>query len=88
MPKTPKLPLDTADEPGELVGETERAVFRRLSEFAGGFTLGAAERDWAGGGIEEDDVLDLLTRLIDKSLVSVAEYGGAEARYRPLETVS
>ena len=71
----------------ELLGETERAVFRRLSVFAGGFTLGAAERVCAGGGIEEDDVLDLLTRLIDKSLVSVAEYGGAEARYRPLETV-
>jgi non-specific serine/threonine protein kinase len=87
MPKTPKLPLNTTDEPGELVGETERAVFRRLSVFAGGFTLGAAERVCAGGGIEEDDVLDLLTRLIDKSLVSVAEYGRAEARYRPLETV-
>jgi DNA-binding CsgD family transcriptional regulator len=70
-----------------VVGETERAVFRRLSVFAGGFTLGAAERICAAGGIEENDVLDLLTRLVDKSLVSVAERGGAEARYRLLETV-
>ena len=71
----------------ELLGETERAVFRRLSVFAGGFTLEAAERICAAGGIEENDVLDLLTRLVDKSLVSVAERGGAEARYRLLETV-
>ncbi len=71
----------------ELLDEAERAVFRRLSVFAGGFTLGAAERVCAGGGIEEDDVLDLLTRLIDKSLVSVAEHSGTVARYRLLETV-
>jgi predicted ATPase/DNA-binding NarL/FixJ family response regulator len=71
----------------DLLDETERALFRRLSVFAGGFTLGAAERVCAGGGIEEDDVLDLLTRLIDKSLVSVAERGGTEARYRLLETI-
>ena len=71
----------------ELLGETERVVFRRLAVFAGGFTLGVAERICAAGGIEENDVLDLLTRLVDKSLVSVAERGGAEARYRLLETV-
>jgi predicted ATPase/DNA-binding CsgD family transcriptional regulator len=71
----------------ELLEETERTLFRRLSVFAGGFSLEAAEGICTGGGIEEDDVLDLLSRLVDKSLVSVAEHGGVEARYRLLETV-
>jgi predicted ATPase/DNA-binding CsgD family transcriptional regulator len=71
----------------ELLSESERTLFRRLSVFAGGFTLGAAESIRAGGDIRVDDVLDLLTRLVDKSLVSVAEYGGTEAQYRFLETV-
>jgi predicted ATPase len=71
----------------ELLGETERTLFRRLSVFSGGFSLEAAEGICTGGGIEEDDVLDLLSRLVDKSLVSVAEHGGVEARYRLLETI-
>jgi non-specific serine/threonine protein kinase len=70
-----------------LLDETERTLFRRLSVLAGGFTLEAAESVCAGGDIEEDDVLDLLSRLADKSLVSVAEHGGSEARYWLLETV-
>jgi predicted ATPase/DNA-binding CsgD family transcriptional regulator len=70
-----------------LMDEQERALFRRLSVFAGGFTLEAAEGVCAGGDIEEDDILDLLSHLIDKSLVSVAEHEGPEARYRLLETV-
>jgi predicted ATPase/DNA-binding CsgD family transcriptional regulator len=69
----------------ELLSEPERAVFRRLSVFAGGFTLEAAESICAGGDIEVDDVLELLTRLVDKSIVSVVEDGAAEARYRLLE---
>jgi predicted ATPase/DNA-binding CsgD family transcriptional regulator len=68
-----------------LLDEAERALFRRLSVFAGGFTLGAAEPVAAGEGIEEADVLDLLTSLVDKSLVIVDERD-AEARYRLLET--
>jgi len=71
----------------DLLDETERALFRRLSIFTGGFTLEAAEVVCAGEGLEKDDVLDLLTSLVDKSLVWVAEHGGAEARYRLLETV-
>jgi predicted ATPase/DNA-binding CsgD family transcriptional regulator len=71
----------------ELLEADERELFGRLSVFAGGFTLEAAEAVGAGGQIEEIEILDLLTRLVDKSLVLVAEHSG-EARYRLLEPVS
>jgi len=71
----------------ELLEETERVLFRRMSVFAGGFSLEAAEGICTGGVIREYDVLDLLSSLVDKSLVSVAEHGGPETRYRLLETV-
>jgi predicted ATPase/two-component SAPR family response regulator len=70
----------------DLLSEEEKVLFRRLSVFAGGFTLGATEEICSGEGIEHDDVLDLLSHLVDKSLVVVQERGG-EARYRLLETV-
>ena len=77
----------TVDWSHELLSQKERVLFRRLSVFAGGFTLGAAEAVCAGEGIEREDVLDLLSHLVDKSLVMVAEQQSGEARYRPLETV-
>ena len=55
----------------ELLSERERAAFRRLAVFAGGFTLDAAERVAAGGDIEPVDVLDLLVALVDKSMIDV-----------------
>jgi predicted ATPase len=70
----------------ELLDEEEREVFRGLSVFAGGFTLDAAESVCDGGSIESREVLDLLTRLIDKSLLLVTERG-EEVRYRLLETI-
>jgi len=70
----------------ELLSEHERALFRRLSVFAGGFVLEAAEAVCAGEGIGPEGVLDLLASLIDKSLVTVAQRGG-EARYGMLEPV-
>ena len=69
-----------------LLSDHERAMLRRLSVFAGGWTLEAAEAVCAGGGIEPWDVLDLLTQLVDKSL-AVAQTHGGEARYHLLETV-
>jgi predicted ATPase/DNA-binding CsgD family transcriptional regulator len=71
----------------ELLEETERIFFRRLSVFSGGFTLEAAESVCTGGDIEAEDALDLLSRLIDKSLVLVVEHDGVETRYRMLENV-
>ena len=62
-------------------------LFKRLSAFAGGFTLEAAESVGTGGGIEEGDVLDLLSMLLDKSLVVAVESWEKGARYRLLEPV-
>jgi hypothetical protein len=66
----------------ELLTDAERTVLRRLSVFAGGASLEAAERVCAG---DAGDVLDLLTALTEKSLV-VAD-GGATPRYRMLGTI-
>jgi predicted ATPase len=77
----------TIDWSHELLSDEERILFRRLSVFAGGWTLEAAEEVCAGEGIERDEVLDLLTHLTDKSLVLVSVGEGEEARYRFLETV-
>ncbi|MEP6655729.1 MAG: tetratricopeptide repeat protein [Betaproteobacteria bacterium] len=68
----------------DLLTDHERALFRRLSVFAGGWTLEAAEAVGAGGDLDQVDVLDLLTRLVEKSLVAMEAQG---ERYRLLETV-
>jgi predicted ATPase/DNA-binding CsgD family transcriptional regulator/class 3 adenylate cyclase len=70
----------------DLLDERERAVLRRLSVFGGGFTLASAEAVCAdGSGIEEYGVLELLSRLVDKSLIVVDN--DTATRYRLLETV-
>jgi predicted ATPase/serine/threonine protein kinase len=70
----------------ELLTEEERALLRQLSVFAGGWTLEAAEQVCIGGSIEADPVLDVLSRLVDKSLV-VVEERETDVRYGMLETV-
>lgn len=70
----------------DLLLEKERAALRRLSVFAGGWTLEAAEAICSGEEIEATDILDLLTQLVDKSLV-VAETQGGQGRYRLLQTI-
>ena len=67
----------------ELLGAAERALLRRLSVFSGGATLEAAERVCAGDPVQPDEVLDLATALVDKSLLVTADDG----RYRMLETI-
>jgi predicted ATPase/DNA-binding CsgD family transcriptional regulator len=69
-----------------LLSEQERILFRRLSIFARGFTLEAAEAICTDEGIAEDKILDILARLLDKSLIVVEEREG-ERRYRLLETI-
>lgn len=99
----------TIDWSWELLSPAEATVLRRLSVFAGGFTVEAAEavcadEDPRGGGsgdpVARDDVLDLLTRLVDCSLVASAygdsayggsAYGGSaygDSRLRLLESVA
>jgi predicted ATPase/DNA-binding NarL/FixJ family response regulator len=69
-----------------LLSKEERALFRRLAVFAGGFMLEAAEDVCAGEDLKEDEVLEVLSHLVDKSLVLVDQQDG-EMRYRLLETV-
>ncbi len=69
-----------------LLTEPERVLFRRLAVFLGGFDLDAAQAVAGGGDVERYQVLDLLTLLVDKSLV-VADNSGGRTRYRLLETV-
>jgi predicted ATPase/DNA-binding XRE family transcriptional regulator len=71
-----------------LLTGPEQILLRRLAVFAGGFTLEAAEAVGAGDGLPADGVVELLARLIDKSLVLAdAPEGGVTARYRQLETI-
>ena len=70
----------------DLLTEPERMLLRRLSVFAGGWTLEAAEFVCIGDSLESDQILDVLLHLVDKSLV-LAETQGAESRYHMLETI-
>jgi predicted ATPase/DNA-binding SARP family transcriptional activator/DNA-binding CsgD family transcriptional regulator len=73
----------------ELLSEAERTLFGRLSVFAGGWTLEAAEEVCSGEGVEQDDVLEMLSELVDKSLVVVESSPGEEGvpRFRMLEPI-
>jgi predicted ATPase/DNA-binding SARP family transcriptional activator/DNA-binding CsgD family transcriptional regulator len=71
----------------DLLSEPERVLFGRLSVFAGGWTLDAAEAVASGGGVKEDEVLDLLLGLVDKSVVVAEATGEGEVRHRMLEPV-
>ena len=68
----------------DLLTEPEKVLLRRLSVFAGGWTLESAEAVCGGGTLADGDVLDLLAHLVDKSLVAMDADG---ARYRLLESV-
>src|SRR3712207_2684547 len=87
MPKQRTL-KGTLDWSHELLREDEKKLFGRLSVFAGSWTLEAAEAVGVGGGVEEDDILEVLSGLVEKSLV-VAESSaeGGRVRYRMLEPV-
>jgi predicted ATPase/DNA-binding CsgD family transcriptional regulator len=69
-----------------LLSKKEQVLFRRLSVFANGFSLEAVEEVCSGQGIEREEVLELLSRLVNQSLVAVRESGG-QTHYRLLETI-
>jgi non-specific serine/threonine protein kinase len=71
----------------DLLTEEERSCFRRVAVFGGSFSLEAAEVVAPDGKIDPSSVLDLITRLVDKSLITVDRDAKGELRYRLLETV-
>ena len=78
----------TIDWSHDLLSEPERVLFRRLAVFAGGWTLEAAEIVTEGHPLARAEILDVLMRLIDQSLVSVQVHAqDGRSRYRFLETV-
>jgi predicted ATPase/DNA-binding CsgD family transcriptional regulator len=71
----------------DLLSSSERLLLQRLTLFTAGFTLSTAESACAWGEIQSEDVLDLLSSLVSKSLVVAETLQGSEARYRLLETI-
>ncbi len=70
----------------DLLGPDQQALFRRLSVFAGGWTLEAAESAAGWGDIAGEDVIDLLSSLVEQSLVTVTQERH-ETRYWLLEPI-
>ncbi len=70
-----------------LLSPTEQALFARLGVFAGGFDLAAAEAVVHGDPIAVDEVLPLLSRLVNKSLVVAEPSRPGSTRYRMLDTI-
>jgi predicted ATPase len=77
----------TIDWSFDLLTDKEQRLLARLSMFAGGCTLDAAEQVCAGGPIEEYDVLDGLSALVARSLAVVDDTDANEHRFRLLETI-
>jgi len=71
----------------DLLSPPEQQLLERLSVFAGGCTLAAAEAVCAGEGLAAGQMLDLLTALVDKSLVLAERQPNQDTRYRLLEMV-
>jgi predicted ATPase/class 3 adenylate cyclase len=70
----------------DLLTPEEQTLFNRLAVFRGGFDLEAAEGICAGGVVGALDVVDVLDRLVDKSMVLTFD-AGSTSRYRLLETL-
>jgi predicted ATPase/DNA-binding XRE family transcriptional regulator len=70
----------------DLLSDDERALLRRLAIFRGGFTLEAAEGICTDEVVAPGKIADLLSLLVDKSLLSVT-FGSAYSRYAMLESV-
>ncbi len=71
----------------DLLSGGERTLLNRLSVFAGGFDLGAAEGVCCDGAVDVLDAIDLIGHLVDKSLVTPEEEADGGMRYALLETI-
>jgi predicted ATPase/DNA-binding SARP family transcriptional activator len=69
----------------QLLGEQQRQVFDRLSVFAGSFTVDAAQQV-AGGGLDADEVAEIITELVDRSMLG-AQTDEPPTRYTMLDTL-
>jgi len=76
----------TIDWSYDHLTSAEQAMLRRLSVFAGGWTLATAEHVCTGDGIEKSETIGLLTSVTDKNLIITEEHQGA-TRFRMLETI-
>jgi non-specific serine/threonine protein kinase len=76
----------TIDWSYDLLGDVEQAMLLRVSVFAGGWTVEAAESVCTGGGIDKSHAIGLLTSLADKNIILTEEHQGS-TRYRMLETI-
>ncbi|MEV8610588.1 LuxR C-terminal-related transcriptional regulator [Amycolatopsis sp. NPDC051373] len=85
-PQRQKSLTSTIDWSYQLCTPRQRVLWARLSVFAGGFHLTAAEEVCGAGGIEPGDVLALVAALVDKSIVVTAP-GRAPTRFRLLQTI-
>jgi predicted ATPase/DNA-binding XRE family transcriptional regulator len=88
VPERQRTMRATLDWSHDLLSEGEKALFRRLSVFAGGFTLEAGEEVGTSEGVvDAEEVLELLGRLAEQSLVVVTQKPNAGTRYGMLEPV-
>jgi predicted ATPase len=88
VPERQRTMSATLDWSHDLLSEPEKALFRRLSVFAGGFSLEAAEAVGSAGGDDAETMLHLLGGLVEQSLVKVdAEANDDERRYGMLEPI-
>lgn len=79
--------LSTIEWSHDLLGDDERLLFRRLGVFAASFALASVEQVCSGEGIDEYDVTDLMTALVDKSMVATDFARDGTTRYVLLETL-
>ena len=86
LPERQRTLRNTLDWSYDLLSEDEKCFFRRLGVFVGTWTLSAAQIIGVPNG-EEEDALDILTSLVDKSLVRPIEDGSNETRFVLLETI-
>ena len=70
-----------------LLLEDEKKLFRQLSVFAGGFNLNAVEEVCSNENMQGERILDLLSQLVEKSMIQTVYRPGQQMRYKLLETL-